>query len=382
MESYEKYFIYQPDLKNLYEEEAVIVPDTNFLLMAYQWRNVTTDEVKKVLEGLNNTNRLKIPEQVLYEFSKNRQTILLEQIAMIDNELNKVQNPQKEIKIFMPTAEGSEEIIDAQSKSEILSTALQEYKNSLKKVKEKIVALTTHDEYFEFIKELCQGSFLPYSKDKDTLREEGLRRISLGIKPGTNEKKIDPTGDYIIWSEIMTLKQHVIFVSNDQKKDWVYKSNNSKPLGVDQTLLSEFYSKTNGKHFLHVGPKEFIKFLVPKLEKAVEEDLDRTNDGKSIPGFMFFNASPEKEEFWEIYLNRVPTIEDIKAVEEIVISAGFTERPLVLFSYENGKANTIVVSSYGMEGDMANLISNKIQVHFSNDLKLLLHPNVMAQQFN
>ncbi|EOP46680.1 PIN-like domain-containing protein [Bacillus cereus] len=377
MKTYEKYFNYQPDFKKIFEDVAIIVPDTNFLLAAYQSRNVTIDEVKKVLEGLSRNNRLVIPEQVVLEFSKNRQRVILEQIANIDDEMNKIYNPQKEMKAFMPAAETSTEIIDAQEKRDDLFNASQEYRKSLKKVKEKILALINHDEYFEFIKELCRKSFYPYSKSKDILREEGLRRISLGIKPGTNENKSDPTGDYIIWSEIMTLKQNVIFVSNDQKKDWIHKNNKNQQLGVDQTLLSEFFSVTGGKYFVHVTPKEFIKFLVPELEKSIEEDLDRANRivELDIPDIKSISKI---RSFWEIVLNRIPRIEDAKAVEKIIISSGVTNSPLVFLTYEDEKAHSIVVDSNDMGENEVDLISKKILNHFSGETAFIFYPNTFA----
>ncbi|PEV23420.1 hypothetical protein CN419_27855 [Bacillus cereus] len=372
MKSFEKYFNYQPDFKKMFEEGAVIVPDTNFLLAAYQSRNVTIDEVKKVLEGLNKNNRLIILEQVIYEFSENRQRIILEQIASIDDEMNKVYNPQKEIKKFMPAAETSAEIMDAQKKRDDLYNASQEYKKSLKKVREKILALITHDEYFEFIEELCQKSFYPYSKSKDILREEGLKRISLGIKPGTNENKSDPTGDYIIWSEMMTLKQNVIFVSNDQKKDWIHKNNKNQQLGVDQTLLSEFFSVTGGKYFVHVTPKEFIKFLVPTLEKAVEEDLDRANRiTVDIPDLKLIY---ENKDYMELTIGRIPTAEDVKDIKKIIISLGITNKPLVLLNYRYNKAFSITISTYGMDEKEIRLITQKIIDYFSNEGPLLFIP--------
>lgn len=372
MKSYEKYFNYQPDFKKMFEEGAIIVPDTNFLLAAYQSRNVTIDEVKKVLEELNKNNRLIIPEQVIYEFSENRQRIILEQIASIDDEMNKVYNPQKEMKKFMPAAETSVEIIDAQKKRDDLYNASQEYKKSLKKVREKILALITHDEYFEFIKELCQKSFYPYSKSKDILKEEGLRRISLGIKPGTNENKSDPTGDYIIWSEMMTFKKNVIFVSNDQKKDWIHKNNKNQQLGVDQTLLSEFFSVTGGKYFVHVTPKEFIKFLVPALEKAVEEDLDRANRIASlvVPNLKKLN---EKRDYWELILNRPPTIKDTKVINEIISSSGVTDSPLVYLKTEDGEAHSIIVNACDMDEEQIELISRRIESRI-HELIVMIHP--------
>ncbi|PFF00473.1 PIN-like domain-containing protein [Bacillus thuringiensis] len=372
MKSYEKYFNYQPNFKDMFEEGAIIVPDTNFLLAAYQSRNVTVDEVKKVLEGLNKNNRLIIPEQVIHEFSENRQRIILEQIANIDDEVNKVYNPQNEMKKFMPAAETSTEIIDAQKKRDDLYNSSQEYKKSLKKVREKILALITHDEYFEFIKELCHKSFYPYSKSKDILREEGLRRISLGIKPGTNENKSDPTGDYIIWSEMMTLKENVIFVSNDQKKDWIHKNNKNQQLGVDQMLLSEFFSVTGGKYFVHVTPKEFIKFLVPTLEKAVEEDLDRAN--RIIVDIPDLKLIYENKDYMELTIGRIPTDEDVKVIKKIIISSGVTNKPLVLLNYRYNKAFSITISTYGMDEKEIRLITQKIIDCFSNEGPLLFIP--------
>lgn len=378
MKSYEKYFNYQPDFKKMFEEGAIIVPDTNFLLAAYQSRNVTIDEVKKVLKRLSKDNRLIVPEQVVLEFSKNRQRVILEQIEKIDDEMNKIYNPQKEMKTFMPAAETSTEIIDAQEKREDLFKASQEYRNSLKKVKEKILALINHDDYFEFIKELCRKSFYPYSKSKDMLREEGLKRISLGIKPGTNEDKSDPTGDYIIWSEMMTLKQNVIFVSNDQKKDWIYKNNKNQQIGVDQTLLSEFVSVTGGKYFVHVTPKEFIKFLVPTLEKAVEEDLDRAN--RITVNIQDVKSMYENGQYMELTIGRTPTFEDVEAVKKIIISSGVTNKPLVLLNLIriNKKKSSIVIDLNGMDENEIELISQQILDHFSNEIPFLLFPNSLV----
>ncbi|MEB9862201.1 hypothetical protein COJ38_22035 [Bacillus cereus] len=379
MRPYDKYFIDQPDFRDMYNDGAIIVPDTNFLLMAYQSRHVTIDEVKKVLEELNRQKRLKIPEQVLYEFSKNRQIVILEQIALIDNEINKSDSdrPKKEMKIFMPAAETSSEIIKAQEKSEILSKALKEYKDSLKEVRKKIVGQIDHDDYFEFIKTLCQDSFSPYSRSKDLLREEGLRRISLGIKPGTNENKFDPTGDYIIWSEIMALKKNVIFVSNDQKKDWIFKNKNNQPMGVDQTLLSEFYSETDGKCFVHVTPKEFIKFLVPELEKAVEEDLDKANDdilsyAISSNRINFGDNPGDVTDYWEIGLNRKPTAEDSLAIREIFESEGTTNTPIVLmYDPDNYKYKIIVDLSGRSSFVLRHSTIEKLQKHFGEDITSL-----------
>ncbi|WP_409292671.1 PIN-like domain-containing protein [Peribacillus sp. SCS-37] len=319
MEAYEKYFVYPSQLNELYKKGAVIVPDTNFLLAAYQWRDITTEKVKQVLEQLSKHGQLIIPEQILYEFTKNRHKILAEQINSINDEMKRFNDPKKSMKEFIPTAEQSVEVKAAQDKRDKLAMEIQDYKNTLKELKKKISDLIVHDDYFDFIKTLCRESFLPYSKDKSILIDEGLKRISLGIKPGTHESKSDPTGDYIIWSEIMNLKQDVIFVSNDEKKDWVYKSKDGQSFGTDQLLLAEYFSNTEGKSFIQVSAVKFLKYMDPKLNEAIEVDLEKTNSAtaKNLVPFavssssLSFGKKPgDIREYWEFKLDRTPTPED------------------------------------------------------------------------
>lgn len=375
LEGYDKYFIYPTELDTLYKNKAIVVPDANFLLLAYQWREVTTDRVKKVLKELNDQKRLKIPEQVLYEFSKNRQKILFEQLTSVNDEMKRFNDPKSKIRDFMPAAEESSEISDAQAKRDNLNQAIIEYKNSLKKVKKKIENLIEFDEYFDFIKSLCSNSFLPYSKEKELLRQEGMSRISIGIKPGTNESKGDPTGDYIIWHEIMQLQNHVIFVSNDQKKDWIYK-NNGQELGMDQLLLAEFHSKTNGKSFLHITPKKFIKYIDPHLDRDIEEDLDKHNKdflshAKSLSDMQFGDKEGEIDLYWEYWLNRTPNQRDVNAVKNIYKKLGANNFVVTLMYDEFSEWYSIIVD--GTNAAFPKNIpfmtySNKVQEHFGKEL--------------
>lgn len=367
MKKYEEYFVRQKDLEYLLDNDAVIVPDTNFLLFAYQWRHVTVDKVKMVLKNLNTQGRLRIPEQVLYEFSKNRQMILLEQIDSVDKEINRWNPPKKALKEFMPVVENSSEINEAQVKSDALSVAVEQYRESLKKIKAKIESLIISDEYFDFIKDLCEDAFLPFSEDKEIIKKEGQKRISLGIKPGTNENKKDPTGDYIIWSEIMKLNKNVIFVSHDQKKDWIYQNKSGQQLGVDQSLLKEFYTKTEGKYFLHVTPNKFITHMVPNIDKGIQEDLDKASNDPSLYSVSssqigFGDKQGDVNRFWEIKLNRNLTSNDTKAIREIFDECGYKRAPMVLMRNEDDDTISIIV-------DCSNIIMPFTQDELLNRMK-------------
>ncbi|WP_144491344.1 PIN-like domain-containing protein [Bacillus sp. WP8] len=55
-----KYHLYQPEPVSEWLNEAIIVIDTNVLLAAYQWREITVNEVLQVLEGIKKEGRLRI----------------------------------------------------------------------------------------------------------------------------------------------------------------------------------------------------------------------------------------------------------------------------------------------------------------------------------
>jgi len=52
--------------------DAIIVLDTNVLLMPYSLGNESLSEIRKIYENLISTNRLFVPERVAREFANNR----------------------------------------------------------------------------------------------------------------------------------------------------------------------------------------------------------------------------------------------------------------------------------------------------------------------
>ncbi|WP_102707286.1 PIN-like domain-containing protein [Terribacillus saccharophilus] len=288
MTSYHKFFVYPSKLEDLYENGAVVVPDANFLLAAYQSRDITTEAIKKVLLSLSKENKLVLLEQVIHEFSIRRQDIISAQLNAIDDETKKYNAPNKAIQQFLPMLEGTDKEEKFNQLKNSLSQGITNYNNHLKSVRSLIKKLLEKDDHFDFIKSLCDNSYYQLNEDKENLIKEGLDRISKGIKPGTQEHKANPTGDYLIWVGMMNLDKDVIFLSNDQKRDWLFKDNKNNALSIDQSLLSEFHDKTNGKKFLHVTPKTFIKYINPKIDEKVEQDLDLS------PITSIFNHLPKR----------------------------------------------------------------------------------------
>jgi len=74
-ENFHNLFIEVRKLDEIFND-ALIVVDTNVLLMAYQWRDTTFETVYKILNQLTQQEKIKIPSQVIKEFANKRpQTI-------------------------------------------------------------------------------------------------------------------------------------------------------------------------------------------------------------------------------------------------------------------------------------------------------------------
>ncbi|MEC3849052.1 PIN-like domain-containing protein [Bacillus velezensis] len=79
-----KRYLYQPKPASELLKESTIVIDTNVLLAAYQWREVTVNKVLTTLQRLKSEDRLRIPLQVIKEFSKNRTKEIKQRMNDID----------------------------------------------------------------------------------------------------------------------------------------------------------------------------------------------------------------------------------------------------------------------------------------------------------
>ncbi|MFP7340338.1 PIN-like domain-containing protein [Bacillus safensis] len=101
MEPWRKY-LFQPNPVSEWIDEAIIVVDTNVLLAAYQWRELTFSEVVTVLEELKKNNRLIIPLQVIEEFSKNRPQQIMQRINDINTIISTLKKDNTSLEQKLP----------------------------------------------------------------------------------------------------------------------------------------------------------------------------------------------------------------------------------------------------------------------------------------
>jgi len=107
--------------------------------------------------------------------------------------------------------------------------------------------------------------------------QEGARRFNKGIPPGFADKNKDGDdayGDYFIWEEMISVasarKLPVIFVSDDQKKDWMAE-HEGKLVGPRPELMQEFW-KRSGERFYIYSLSEFLRWVNRYKEASISEE--------------------------------------------------------------------------------------------------------------
>ncbi|MGW8429225.1 PIN-like domain-containing protein [Peribacillus simplex] len=277
MKDIEAYFHQPKPIEDLLKDSFIVV-DTNVLLSAYQWREVTVNEVLRALIQLNDEDRLRIPLQVVKEFSKNRPKEIIQRINEIENELSKLQK-QRPLNQIVPILEGRDSFVEVDEIQKQYNIIQKEYRNGLITLRDDLKALFYHDPYLDHIKEILQKAYYsPETNSEEELIKEAEKRFKKKLPPGYRDgtKEENKAGDFIIWDAMKKLKSNVIFVSGDKKTDWVHSDKQDNSVGARRELVEEFYNFTGGKDFAHLSPKEFISIINPEVSDVIKDDLSVT----------------------------------------------------------------------------------------------------------
>lgn len=269
-------------LKDIFNESLIVI-DTNVLLMAYQWRDTTFKQVFEILDELSKEGRLKIPAQVLKEFAHQRPITIRDLSNDLHNKiLSKLDRGKAEhhsLDKVIPSLEfidNRKKLLESEKKYndalESVREAQKEYKKTLNELLNYIKEYLDKDPITERFKRIFEKSCLDDLKlSEESLKSELESRKKKNIPPGYRDK--GHLGDMIIWSEILELNaDHVIFITRDNKNDWVYKDNTGKVMGARRELVEEFYT-SNKKTFKIMTPLDFIETYLQQKGERVEETV-------------------------------------------------------------------------------------------------------------
>lgn len=292
-----------PDAESLFEiyikplevikNTALVVVDTNALLVPYSTGKDSLSQIKETYKKLAKTKQLLIPGQVAREFVTNR----ADQILTLFQQLNRKQSSTPTLqKGRYPLLESLSDYQETIRIEKEIDKLLEDYRKAILNVLDHIRSWTWNDPVSLLYAELFTKEVVfDLPLDQENLQEELSRRQRHNIPPGYKDSSKDDLGigDLLIWFTILEVgksrKKDVIFVSNDQKSDWWYKIE-KQALYPRYELVDEFRRKSNG-FSLHIIP--FSKFLdlYGASESVVEEVREEENRLSLESGLIneFFN---------------------------------------------------------------------------------------------
>lgn len=276
MEDNKNHFIYRkhfPDSKSILSRKgkgineifknAIFVLDTNSLLVPYNIGKENIEKIGKTYKGLISKDKLYIPEHALREFAKNRSLRIAELFTNIDNHLSSL----PALKLFEYPILGELEAYKELKKSrDTIVEHVKDYKKNLEDLKSGILDWNWSDPVTNMYQDtFTENIIISPSGTEEELIKEYQSRINDDIPPGNKDKSKDTNaiGDYLIWKSILELgkakKKDVIFVSNDEKNDWLLKGN-QKSISTKFELVDEFYRVTEGFDFMSITFNSFLNY--------------------------------------------------------------------------------------------------------------------------
>lgn len=264
------------------KSEALIIIDTNVLLLPYKAGKTSFDAIIKEYQKLKQENRLFLPEQVAREFIKNKPEKIGELYKALNDKISKITGISE---FDYPILSDLQEYQDIQSKLIELDGLKKDISKLNKLVLGKISDWGWNDPVSEKYRIIfTKETFIVL--DKTELNEETLitclnQRNDLKLPPGYKDdnKEENSIGDYLIWLSIIQIAKKqgkdVIFLSGDEKSDWQHRSNDTA-LFPRFELVEEFRKETNGKTINIMPLSKFMELL--EQDSKVVEDIRKEED--------------------------------------------------------------------------------------------------------
>lgn len=234
------------------KSSAVVVLDTNVLLVPYALSPKTLDEIGASYRKLASENRLMVPGQVAREFARHRATKLGELYQQLNDRKGRLpssgigKHPLLErLKEFTGLVEAEQKLLDA----------AREYGEHLSVITERVRTWTWNDPVSELYRSILTAEvvFDP-ALDSEVIDADLRYRTANAIPPGYKDaaKGDGGVGDLLIWHTILRLgedrKVDVIFVSGEEKSDWWHRGG-GRHLYPRFELVDEFRRRSGGKAF-------------------------------------------------------------------------------------------------------------------------------------
>lgn len=204
---------------SILKNEALIILDTNVLLLPYKAGKTSFDAIISVYKKLKDEKRLFLPEQVAREFIKNKPEKIGELYQALNDKISKI----TVISDFdYPILSDLQEYQDIQNKLTILDGLKKDISRLNKSILGKISEWGWNDPVSKQYRSVfTQDTFILLDKNssetKNELMTELNERNSLKLPPGYKDegKEENSIGDYLIWLSI-------IKIASEKNKDILF----------------------------------------------------------------------------------------------------------------------------------------------------------------
>ena len=303
----ELFFSYYPPTEADFSEwwkTGLFVFDANALLDLYGLQDDTRQELFAFLESAPIKERIWVPHQAAFEFSKNRVKVIGHQVnkyksvigrleKLIPSMKYNVEEAQKEFaepnlpetvkEVALQVSANFETLRSKISESvEPLEAEIRKLIEQLEAERDKQAGLVEIDHISHRLMTLLDENVgEPY--DKPTLAviyAEGAARYDADpqIPPGFSDKNDKDKkgneiyGDLLVWKQTIEKakmgKHPVLMVTNEQKPDWVEQSNKKKPR---KELIQEMYQEAKVPFYLY-SLTQFMESAKKYLEASFSSD--------------------------------------------------------------------------------------------------------------
>ncbi|MBQ0075754.1 MAG: DUF4935 domain-containing protein [Bacteroidales bacterium] len=254
-------------------DKCLIVFDTNALLDIYRLPKDSANQVFDVLEHYK--KQILIPNHTAKEYYKDIHKVLLTQIANIE----KAQSALCDLMNMFSNRRNQPYISDRSNRH--LTTLKNSITRDFNDQKKYLTDQLLYGEYQNKMADLLDGCVLDSFNEAEIeeIKREGEIRYNNHIPPGWKDadKGANRYGDLIIWKEILRLassnKKSILYISNDQKEDWMIKE---KGLTIcpQYDLLEEFYKEVNDSNlWFHIYTLDrFLDFVNEKGSAKISEE--------------------------------------------------------------------------------------------------------------
>ncbi|SFD80871.1 PIN-like domain-containing protein [Streptomyces aidingensis] len=274
-------------------QQGLVVLDTNVLLDLYRMNCRVREDMLTVLQTL--AERLWIPQQVITEFWRNRQSEEL--IAYHDRKADTAKQALRDA--FSRANRAIEEWTRNVHADSELAAPLREKLSGAERIFEELkdmldsqaaedsvfgIRNTNTDPVITELERLLDGRVgLPfchkcYTKELDRAKDRASRQIPPGFLDFESGKKDDEAaGDYFVWRQLLdeaaSQRTDVLFVTRDLKDDWWRKAS-PKAIRMPRVELVNELRDLTGRRLFMVEPSVLMRQVsrVFKLEKKFDRN--------------------------------------------------------------------------------------------------------------